>query len=49
MPTEVTQPEEPADAGCVDDSAAVIAADATAQDDQEPEYEEIHLTGGAAS
>lgn len=45
MTGEANRPPEPDDAGCVDDSDAVKAADATSEGDQEPGYEEIEVGG----
>jgi hypothetical protein len=43
MPDEPARGSEPEDAGCVDDSEAAATADATAQDDDEPAYDEIEM------
>jgi hypothetical protein len=45
MPGRIPPPREPADAGCVDDSQAVVAADATSAGDFEPDYEEFEPGG----
>lgn len=48
MPDEAT-PQEPADAGCTDDSKAVQDADNSSTNDAAPEYDEIDLTKGGAA
>lgn len=49
MSGESPQVHEPEDAACVDDGAAVRAADATSMGDREPDYDEIELDGGDGS
>jgi hypothetical protein len=49
MPGEPARVYEPEDAACVDDEAAVKAADATSLGDREPGHEEIELDGDEES
>lgn len=49
MPTDAVQSREPEDAGCVDETKAVEAADAKSGNDSEPEFEEVETGGGAGS
>jgi hypothetical protein len=49
MPGQPARVHEPEDAACVDDEAAVKAADATSLGDREPDHQEIELDGGEGS